>query len=266
MQGRWQRLAVSAPIDQRIGPRIASGRCERSSRYEKLWSGPGPSTSRSWERSCGVKATESRAATRSVSAGGSSSSRSGGRLKSEVAPLLAVLLDVNKQVAWLDSRLEHLAKSDETVGRLCTAPSVGPVTAAAFASTIDEPERFRGAHQVEAYLGLVPSEMSSGEKQHKGRITKAGNGRLRYLLVQVALSILRLRSPRTEVLRDWAERIAARRGRMIAVVALARRMAGILYAMMRDAKSYEPARPRLAPQASVAVDGAEQRHLEPALD
>jgi transposase len=94
--------------------------------------------------------------------------------------------------------------------------------------------------------------MSSGEKQHKGRITKAGNGRLRYLLVQVALSILRLRSPRTEVLRDWAERIAARRGRMIAVVALARRMAGILYAMMRDAKSYEPARPRLAPQAAAA--------------
>jgi transposase len=94
--------------------------------------------------------------------------------------------------------------------------------------------------------------MSSGEKQHKGRITKAGNGRLRYLLVQVALSILRLRSPRTEVLRDWAERIAARRGRMIAVVALARRMAGILYAMMRDAKSYEPARPRLAPRAAAA--------------
>lgn len=176
----------------------------------------------------------------------------GGRLKSEIAPLLAVLLNVNKQVAWLDSRLEHLAKSDETIGRLCSAPSVGPVTAAAFASTIDEPERFRGAHQVEAYLGLIPSEMSSGEKQHKGRITKAGNGRLRYLLVQVALSILRLRSPRTEVLRDWAERIAGRRGKMIAVVALARRMAGILYAMMRDGKPYQPAQPKLAPQAAAA--------------
>jgi hypothetical protein len=59
-------------------------------------------------------------------------------------------------------------------------------------------------------------------------------------------------SPRTEVLRDWAERIAARRGKMIAVVALARRMAGILYAMMRDAKSYQPARPRLAPRAAAA--------------
>ena len=62
--------------------------------------------------------------------------------------------DVNKQVAWLDGRLEHLVRSDETVGRLCSAPSVGPVTAAVFASTIDEPDRFRGAHQMEAYLGL----------------------------------------------------------------------------------------------------------------
>jgi transposase len=91
-----------------------------------------------------------------------------GQLKSEIAPLLAVMLGLNKQVAWLDLRLEQLAESDATVGRLCSAPSVGPVTAAAFSSTIDEPERFSGAHQVAAYLGLVPSEMSSGEKQRKG--------------------------------------------------------------------------------------------------
>jgi transposase len=176
-----------------------------------------------------------------------------GQLKSEIAPLLATMLQLNKQVAWLDSRLEHLAKTDETVARLCSAPSVGPVTAAAFASTIDEPQRFSGAHQAEAYLGLVPSEMSSGERQRKGGITKAGNGRMRSLLVQVALSILRLRSPRTEVLRAWAERIAARRGKKIAVVALARRMAGILYAMMRDGKPYQPAGPKLAPQAAQAA-------------
>ena len=58
-----------------------------------------------------------------------------------------------------------LAQSDETVERLCTAPSVGPVTAAAFSSTVDDPSRFKSAHQVEAYLGLTPSEWSSGEKR-----------------------------------------------------------------------------------------------------
>ena len=175
-----------------------------------------------------------------------------GMMRSEIAPLLAVMLSLNKQIAWIDGRLEQLARSDEVVERLCSAPSVGPVTAAAFASTIDEPERFKGAHQVEAYLGLVPSEMSSGEKQHKGGITKAGNGRVRYLLVQVAHSILRLRSPRTEALREWAERVAARRGKKVAVVALARRMAGILYAMMRDRKPYEPARSKPVPQREAA--------------
>jgi transposase len=164
-----------------------------------------------------------------------------GQLKSEIAPLFAVLASVNHQLEWLDGWLAHLAQSDETVQRLCTAPSVGPVTAAAFASTIDDVNRFRNAHQVEAYLGLTPSEMSSGERQHKGHITKAGNGRMRRLLVQVAVSILRLRSPRTEELRNWACRLAIRRGKKIATVALARRMAGILYAMMRDGTCYAPA-------------------------
>jgi hypothetical protein len=61
---------------------------------------------------------------------------------------------------------------------------------------------------------------------------------MRRLLVQVAVSILRLRSPRTEALRKWAQGIAARRGKKIAIVALARRMAGVLFAMMRDRTCY----------------------------
>ena len=161
-----------------------------------------------------------------------------GQLKSEIAPLLAVFESINRQLVWVDTRLEHLAKSDEMVERLCTAPSVGPVTAAAFSSTVDDAHRFKSAHQVEAYFGLTPSEWSSGEKQCKGHITKAGNNRMRRLLVQVAVSILRLRSPRTEALRKWATGIAARRGKKIAIVALARRMAGVLFAMMRDRTCY----------------------------
>jgi transposase len=173
-----------------------------------------------------------------------------GQLKSEIAPLFAVILSVNHQLEWVDGRLERLAQSDETVARLCTAPSVGPVTAAAFASTIDEVNRFRNAHQVEAYLGLTPSEMSSGERQQKGPITKAGNSRMRRLLVQVAVSILRLSSPRTKALRDWASSIAIRRGKKIATVALARRMAGVLYAMMRDGTCYVAAQPKEVKEAA----------------
>jgi transposase len=161
-----------------------------------------------------------------------------GKLRSEIAPLLAVFVSVDRQLVWIGSQLEQLARSDETVARLCTAPSVGPVTAAAFSSTVDDPGRFKNAHQVEAYLGLTPSEWSSGEKQSKGHITKAGNNRMRKLLVQVAVSILRLRSARTEALRRWATGIATRRGKKIAIVALARRMTGVLFTMMRDRTSY----------------------------
>ena len=168
-----------------------------------------------------------------------------GQLLSEVAPLLAVLKQVNGQIAFLDDLIEEVGHQEEAVRRLRPMPSIGPVTAVAFVAALDgDATRFRGAHQVESYLGLVPREMSSGEVQRKGRITKAGDGRVRWLLVQAAVSTLRLKKPETAALRGWAERIALRRGKKIAVVALARRLAGILYAMMRDGTTYRPAQLR----------------------
>ena len=176
-----------------------------------------------------------------------------GRLLSELAPLLAVMRQVNEQLAYSDERIAAVARADARVQRLQTVPSVGPVTAAAFVAALDDAGRFARAHQVEAYLGLVPREWSSGEGQHRGRITKAGHRRVRWLLVQAAVSILRVRHPGTAALRAWAVRIAARRGRFIAVVALARRLAGILYAMLRDGTRYEPARVRPAPGAAAVA-------------
>jgi transposase len=162
-----------------------------------------------------------------------------GRLRSEVAPLLAVMQHVNAQLAYSDERIGALTGTDARVRRLRSVPQVGPVTAAAFVAALDDARRFRRAHEVEAYLGLVPQEWSSGETQRRGRITKAGSGRVRWLLIQAAVSMLRVRDPRTAGLRDWAERIAARRGRKIAVVALARRLAGVLFALLRDGTLYE---------------------------
>jgi transposase len=122
-------------------------------------------------------------------------------------------------------------------------------------ATLDTAQRFRGAHQVSAYLGLVPREKSSGEKQSKGRITKSGNTRTRWLLVEAAWSLLvRAKSVKAKPLQAWAQQIAARRGRRIAVVALARRLAGIFYAMMRDGTEFDgnrfaPATDRLSAMA-----------------
>lgn len=171
-----------------------------------------------------------------------------------IAPLVELLGPINKQIEALDEELERIVAADEVLRHLTTVPGVGPVTATAFVATVDDVTRFRGAHHVEAYLGLVPSEWSSSEVQRRGHITKAGNGRMRWLLVQAAWCILRRRKRlETVALRDWAEGIAGRRGRAIAAVALARRLAGILFAMWRDGTVYDATKvrgPRPVPRAA----------------
>jgi len=166
-------------------------------------------------------------------------------LTTVIAPLLELLGPLNKQIAALDEELERIVAADEVTRPLTTVPGVGPVTATAFVATVDDVTRFRDAHQVEAYLGLIPCEWSSSEAQRRGHITKAGNGRMRWLLVQAAWCILRRRKrPETAALRDWADRIAGRRGRSIAAVALARRLAGILFAIWRDGTVYDATKVR----------------------
>jgi transposase len=161
----------------------------------------------------------------------------------EIGPLLSMLGPLNEQIQALDARLEEIARRDVRVRRVMTVPQIGPVTAVAFVATLDEVGRFRGAHQVEAYLGLVPREWSSSEVQRRGRITKAGNARMRWLLVEAAWRLAtHKKRPETLALREWADRIARRRGKRVAIVALARKLSGILYAMWRDAAVYDPAK------------------------
>lgn len=174
-------------------------------------------------------------------------------LRSEVAPLLALLSTLNKEIEEQDRRVEEIAQKDELIRRLTTAPGIGPITATAFVATIDRVDRFRGPHEVEGYLGLVPREWSSSEIQRQGHITKQGNSRMRWLLVEAAWCILRRRKKsETAALRAWADRIAARRGSRIAAVALARRLAGILYAMWRDGTTYDPSKLLKGVEATMA--------------
>lgn len=172
-------------------------------------------------------------------------------LATELTPLFTILAPINEQIAAADYELARLCEEDQIVALLATAPSIGAVTAAAVVSTVDDITRFSSAHQFEAFLGLVPAERSSGEKRRIGRITKAGNSRVRYLLVEAGWGIMRSKSEETAALRAWAGRIAARRGKRVAVVALARRLAGVLYAMWRDGRSYDSSMLRM-PNAELA--------------
>lgn len=163
-------------------------------------------------------------------------------LRAEVEPVLKLLGPVNEQLVAVDRQIVALKKRDERVRRLQTAPAIGAVTSAAFLALIDDVGRFARAHALESYLGLVPSEWSSSERRLQGRITKAGDTRVRWLLVEAGWTILRSRRLDCQPLRSWAEGIATRRGRKVAAVALARRLAGILYAMLRDGTDYDPTR------------------------
>ena len=170
----------------------------------------------------------------------------------QIEPLLGMLVVLNEQIKLADKRLEEIVKADEVVQRLCSVPGVGPVVATTFASTLDDASRFLGAKHVRSYLGLVPREYSSGERQHRGRISKAGSVRARSLLVEAAWSLLRWKTERTKALHEWWARVAQRRGKATAVVALARKLAGIMFAVWRDGTEFDPQllRARGAPAAS----------------
>ena len=165
-----------------------------------------------------------------------------------LAPLRAALRELNRLLAHADRAVAAQAAADPVARRLMTAPGVGPVIALTFQAVLDTPARFGGdAARASAFLGVVPSENSSAERRHKGHITKTGPPELRALLVQASWVIWRGRSVAGSALRAWAHALAARRGRRIAIVALARRLSRILFALWRDGSDFRvDAAPRVA--------------------
>lgn len=155
---------------------------------------------------------------------------------------LQVLDALDAAITESERELERQAKGDPVAARLMTVPGVGPMTSLSFVATLDTPQRFVDAHRVQAYLGLTPGEHSSSDRQRRTGITKAGSTRMRWLLVQAAWAAIRSRSARSSPLVQWARAIRERRGWGVALVALARKIAGLLYALWRDGTTYEPAR------------------------
>jgi transposase len=157
-----------------------------------------------------------------------------------IEPLLATLEALEPQLAKVEQGLVELCAVEPVINQLMTAPGVGPIVAASFVSVIDDAKRFASGHQVESYLGLVPGEDTTGGKRRLGAITKKGNSYLRAVLTQSAWSILRM-AHQDDPLRRWGEAVGKRRGKRIAAIALARRLAGVLWAMWRDGTVYDPA-------------------------
>ncbi len=154
-----------------------------------------------------------------------------------LAPLCRQIATLTGEIHALDARLQTRTASDAIVARLRTVPGIGLIVATTFRAFVDRHERFAHAGQVSAAIGVVPREDSSAERRHRGHITKAGPSELRSLLIQAAWVCWRHGGSGT--LRAWADRIAARRGKRIAVVALARRLSRILFAVWRDDTTFD---------------------------
>jgi transposase len=159
-----------------------------------------------------------------------------------VTPLLRLLPVLNEQIAIADAQLKTIASTDPQMRRLMSMPGVGPITAAAFVAAVDDVSAFRRPSQVASYLGLVPREYSSGEQLRRGRIVPSAHPRVQGLLVEAAWRIWRSANPEVARLREWTQAIGQRRGKRVAAVALARRLARILYAMWRDQTDYASTR------------------------
>ena len=149
--------------------------------------------------------------------------------------LLELLDRLNPTIAELTQAIEQEAEKCPAAQQLRTHPGVGALTALAFVLIIGEADRFHCGKQVASYLGLVPLEDSSGKRRRLGHITKQGSSILRFLLVEAAQVTVR-RLP------EWRSKyfhLALRRGRKIAKVAMARRLAIALYWMWRKRWDYE---------------------------
>jgi len=148
--------------------------------------------------------------------------------------LLDLLDQFTPKIQQLTRALEEEVEKRPVTRRLMTHPGVGPLTALAFELVIGTPERFHCGKQIASYVGLVPSEESSGDRRRLGHISKQGNVLLRFLLVEAAQVTVRSQA-------QWRSKffhLALRRGRKIAKVAMARKLAVHLYWMWRQGRDY----------------------------
>jgi transposase len=152
----------------------------------------------------------------------------------------AQIAELDTRISELDRKLVALHKAMPVSRLLAEVPGIGPIGAATLALTVD-PRAFRSGRHFAAWLGLTPKENSTGGKQRLGGISRQGNERLRQLLVLGATSVIRVAKPGNKHASAWLLGLLGRRPRMVAAVALANKMARIVWAMMTSGEAYRPA-------------------------
>jgi transposase len=165
--------------------------------------------------------------------------------------LLAARAVLARELAGLEKRLRGLARLDPRTRLLMSTPGVGVVVALTFVAAIDDPGRFKSSRAVGAHFGLTPRKYQSGETDMTGRISKIGDGSVRWVLYEAA-NIILSRPVKGSSLKRWALAVAKRAGRRKAKVALARKLAVVLHRMLADGTPFVAETAKPAPVAAAA--------------
>jgi len=173
-----------------------------------------------------------------------------GDLEACIAPMLEVRNKIHEQFRTLENMVMGVVRKDETCRRFMTVPGVGPLTALAFKTAIEDPRRFNKSRNVGVHLGLTPRKYASGEVDYNGRITRCGDFFAREHLFEAAHSML-VRSKKWSALRAWGMRVAKRSSISNARVAVARKLSVILHRMWIDGTDFRPGKE--TPNAALAA-------------
>jgi transposase len=147
-------------------------------------------------------------------------------------------LATHAQLREIDRALAAAARTDDVARRLATIPGIGPVGATALAASVTDPDQFRSGRHFAAWLGLTPLQNSSGGKERLGRISKMGDRYLRKLLVVGATSLVRRARHKPEAVDRRLADLLARKPVRLATVAMANKMARIVWAVMTRGETY----------------------------
>jgi transposase len=157
------------------------------------------------------------------------------------ADLYARITELDERIAKYDLRIRLASQTSPACQRLGKIPGVGPMAATAFVATAGDGKTFRNGRQFAAWLGLTPKEKSSGGKEKRLGITRQGDKYLRTLLVQGAQAVLRHCELKTDPLSRWVNRIRKEKGVNVAAVALANKLARIIWVVLAREQEYHPA-------------------------
>lgn len=159
-----------------------------------------------------------------------------------------ILFNLNEEINEIENRIQHYLRQinlhctqDDRVKRIIEIEGLGPISASAIVTAVGDAKQFKNGRDMAAWIGLVPTQHSSGGKEKLGGISKRGDKYLRTLLIHGARSVIRFSETKTDKRNVWVNELIARRNKNVATVALANKNARIIWSILAREECYRPA-------------------------